>query len=271
MAVRLGLCYRRFTLHGSPGALQRTHLRRQGAFYSAYRVARRSLERFAIFRPVIESAVECKNTIVDSSERDREALEAEFAAEIDPYHFSDKLEKFRFRRALEILSQAEDGSQFARVLEVGCAEGMFTEMLAPLCQSLEAVDLSPIALGRAKQRCAALPNVTFKEWDLRRDPLEGVFDVIVATGVLEYIMRPSTLRSVRKKLVDALQPGGYLLLGNTVTTGRIEETWLGKVLLRGAVINDLFARDRRLNTIATSLDQCICPFAHILLRKKIVR
>ena len=101
--------------------------------------------------------------------------------------------------------------------------------------------------------------------------MEGVFDVIVATGVLEYIMRPSTLRTVRKKLVDALRPGGYLLLGNTVTTGRIEQTWLGKVLLRGTVINDFFARERRLDTIAASLDQCICPFAHILLRKKIER
>ncbi len=144
---------------------------------------------------------------------------------------------------------------------------MFTEFLAPLCQSLLAVDLSSVALSRAKARCAHLPNVDFAEWDVRRDPLDGAFDLIVATGVLEYIQRPSTLKRVRQKLIDALKPGGYLLLGNTVTDQRIENRWIGKVLIRGTVINDYFACDHKLEKIASSLDQCICPFAHILLRK----
>ena len=235
--------------------------------YSAYQVTRRSLERFEIFRHIINTAVEVRDTLVDSSERDRAALEAEFGAEVDPYNFSHELEQFRFQRALEMLSQTEHNGPFDRVFEVGCAEGMFTEMLAPLCRSLVAADLSRIALDRAKLRCAALQNIRFVEWDVRRDPVEGVFDLIVDTGVLEYIKRPATLRAVREKLANALRPGGYLLLGNTTTTGGIEKRWVGKIFIRGTVINDLFARDPRFQTIESSLDQCICPFAHILLRK----
>lgn len=246
---------------------QRTLLRKQGALYSAYRTIRVFLERFAPTRTLIGYLIEFKNTLVDSSERDRKALEDEFSAEIDPYHFSDDLEQFRFQRALEILAQAKCERPFGQVLEVGCAEGMFTEMLAPLCRTLMATDISQVALGRARQRCEAISNVTFREWDVRCNPVEGTFDLIVATGVLEYIQRPATLRAVRNKLVDALRPGGHLLLGNTVTTHSIEKTWVGRILIRGTRINDFFALDNRLETIASSLDQCICPFAHILLRK----
>jgi len=242
-------------------------LRKQGALYSAYRTIRVFLERFAPTRTLIGYLIEFKNTLVDSSERDRKALEDEFSAEIDPYHFSDDLEQFRFQRALEILAQAKCERPFGQVLEVGCAEGMFTEMLAPLCRTLMATDISQVALGRARQRCEAISNVTFREWDVRCNPVEGTFDLIVATGVLEYIQRPATLRAVRNKLVDALRPGGHLLLGNTVTTHSIEKTWVGRILIRGTRINDFFALDNRLETIASSLDQCICPFAHILLRK----
>ncbi len=242
-------------------------MRRQGALYSTYRIVRVFLERFAPTRTLIRYLIEFKNTIVDSSERDRKALEEEFSAEVDPYHFSDGLEQFRFRRALEILDQARCARPFGRVLEVGCAEGMFTEMLAPLCRTLQATDISQVALSRARQRCASISNVTLREWDVRCNSVEGPFDLIVATGVLEYIQRPATLRAVRNKLIDALRPGGYLLLGNTVTTDRIERSWVGRILIRGTRINDFFARDSRLETIASSLDQCICPFAHILLRK----
>lgn len=247
--------------------MQRFLLEKSGVLYSSYQATRRFLERFAPTRSLIGYLLEFKNAVVDSSERDRAVLEADFCAKVDPFDFSNDLEQFRFRRALEMLSEAELKGRFNRVLEVGCAEGMFTEMLAPLCQSLVAVDLSRTALDRAQQRCTALKNVEFLEWDVRRDAPQGSFDLIVATGILEYIQRPSTLRQVREKLTAALRPGGYLLLGNTVTTQRIERTWVGKILLRGTVINDFFARDRRFEVIASSLDQCICPFAHILLRK----
>lgn len=242
-------------------------MKKRGAFYSFYRATRAYLERFAPTRSLIGYLLEFKNTLVDSSERDRAALEAEFREEVDPYRFSSDLEQFRFKRALEILSEAERDCKFTRALEVGCAEGMFTEMLAPHCDSLLAVDLSTIALDRARERCSNLTNVEFCEWDVRRDLLQGPFDLIVATGVLEYIQRPAVLREVRQKLTDALRPGGYLLLGNTVTTNRVEDSWVGKILIRGTLINDFFAKNRRFETIASSLDQCICPFAHILLRK----
>jgi chemotaxis methyl-accepting protein methylase len=146
---------------------------------------------------------------------------------------------------------------------------MFTELLASRCSTILAVDISEVALDRAKQRCRDLPKVEFMLWDARSESLPEQFDLIVATGVLEYIYRPSTLRGACERLSRALKPGGYLLLGNTVADNAIEGSWLGKRLLRGTIINKYVASDPRYETVAASLDQCLCPFAHTLLRKRV--
>jgi SAM-dependent methyltransferase len=236
--------------------------------YKVYTALRRALERFPPLRIAILYVVEIKNTLVDSSHRDRKAVERLYSGKEDPFGFNRDLEQFRFERAIDYVRSAANGSHFPRALEIGCAEGMFTRLLAPWCESLMAVDLSPIALERAERNCADLTNVHFAEWDVREDSLEGPFDLIVATGVLEYILRPSTLRSAKERITGGLRSGGYLLLGNTATTHHIEEMWIGRKLIRGTLVNDLFANDPRYELIDSSLDQCVCPFAHVLLRRR---
>ena len=238
------------------------------SLYSSYRTSRKALERLPFMRQAILYAVEIKNTLLDSSDRDRAAVKRLYAEREDPFGFKRHLEQFRFQRAMELLAPIHSGVKFHRALEIGCAEGMFTRMLAVRCKALLAVDLSDIAIERAQQTCADLPNVRLSEWDVREDPIDGRFDLIVATGVLEYILRPSTLRNVLERVTASLEPGGYLLLGNTVTDTGSENTWIGRKLIRGRLVNELFERDRRYETIASSLDQCVCPFAHVLLRKR---
>ena len=226
------------------------------------------LERVSVLRQAILYTVEIKNSLLDSAQRERVAVDRLYRASDDPYGFNRDLEQFRFQRAMQILSAVGKGHRFGRTLEVGCAEGMFTERLAACCESALAVDLSNIALERAKRRCHNRFNITFAQWDVRKDVVDGRFDLIVATGVLEYIMRPRTLRDACDRLVRALRPGGYLLLGNTVTQNEVEHTWIGKRLIRGTLINDYMGSDPRLETVSASLDQCVCPFAHLLLRRR---
>jgi 2-polyprenyl-3-methyl-5-hydroxy-6-metoxy-1,4-benzoquinol methylase len=236
--------------------------------YNLFSSLRRRLEQIPAFRIAILYAVEFKNTLIDSSDRDRKSVEQLYGSRVDPFGFSRDLEQFRFERAHDYVRRAANGSRFARALEIGCAEGMFTRLLAPWCDSLVALDLSPTALRRAEDYCLDLANVQFAEWDVRKDHLDGQFDLIVATGVLEYISRPSTLRSIKERITAAVRPGGYLLLGNTETIHRVEKTWIGRKLIRGTNVNDLFANDSQYELIDSSLDQCICPFAHVLLRRR---
>jgi SAM-dependent methyltransferase len=239
------------------------------SLYGFYRDFRRILERVPVLRTAILYTVETKNTLLDSSSRDRKAVERLYSKQHDPFGFNRELEQYRFERAIDFVRRAANGTRFPLVLEIGCAEGMFTRLLAPWCESLVAVDLSPIALERAKRACSDLNNVQFAEWDVRQDPVDGPFDLIVATGVLEYILRPSTLRDAKDRITAGLASHGYLLLGNTVTADGTEDAWIGKKLIRGTRVNDFFADDSRYEVIDSSLDQCVCPFGHMLLRKRI--
>jgi O-antigen/teichoic acid export membrane protein/SAM-dependent methyltransferase len=236
--------------------------------YSIYQSFRWVLEKNSRIRMAILYAVEIKNALLDSSERDRAAVQRLFRKRTDPFRFDRDLERFRFQRAMEILQSRADGTRFPRALEIGCAEGTFTKILAQRCETLVAVDLSKIALDRARELCSDLHNVHFEEWDVRRDPVDGTFDLIVATGVLEYIQRPSTLRDIRERITVGLRPGGFLLLGNTATDNGVEKTWIGKRLIRGTLVNNFFAADSRYEVLDSSLDQCVCKFAHMLLRKR---
>jgi len=153
-------------------------------------------------------------------------------------------------RQAEMLALASRAGRLGQVLEVGCAEGAFTEILAPRCESLLAVDLSPVAVARASQRCHWNQRVRFATWDLRTDPLPGTFDVIVVTGVLEYLARPAVLRVARDKLVAGLHPDGHLLVMSTRASEVVEQCWWGRRLRRGRWINAHVAEHPALERLA---------------------
>jgi 2-polyprenyl-3-methyl-5-hydroxy-6-metoxy-1,4-benzoquinol methylase len=221
-----------------------------------------------VFRRLILYLAETRNCLLDSSNRARATAEKLYTFAENPFGFDRELEQFRFERAMQMILEASNGNRFDRGLEVGCSEGMFTKLMAGCCTSVVALDLSSIAVERAKRRCGGLSNIVFGTWDARQDEVSGTYDLIVATGVLEYIYRPSTLKQACEKLVRALRPGGYLLLGNTVAGNDVENTWIGKMLIRGTLINDYMIADGRLETLSRSLDQCVCPFEHVLLRRR---
>ncbi|MBZ5684405.1 MAG: nodulation S family protein [Acidobacteriia bacterium] len=209
---------------------------------------------------------EIRACALDSPDRVRVQTEELFKHKIDPYEFAREPE--RFDRACEMLDSVSHGNRFGRVLEIGCAEGLFTELLSGRCQSLWAVDISTTALERARQRCRRFDHVQFAEWDVRCGTFLGELDLILAVGVLEYIRRPKILKQAIDRIIRSLRPGGYLLMGNTVAGNDLEARWFGRYLLRGTWINRYTEGDARLEVIATALDQCICPFEHILLRRR---
>jgi SAM-dependent methyltransferase len=231
-----------------------------------YRHTRRKIARLPGLRGPARFVLELKASALDSSARDRITVEQFFATKVDPYEFAREPE--RFDRACEMLQNGCQGEWFRRALEIGCAEGIFTERLSGRCQSILAVDLSTTALARARERCSNFANVAFEEWDLRKDPIVGQFNLIVAAGVLEYIRRPKTLKIVCDRIVTAVDPGGYLLIGNTVADGDIEDRWWAKSLLRGTWINKYLANDPRLQVVSIALDDFICPFEHVLFRRR---
>jgi SAM-dependent methyltransferase len=168
----------------------------------------------------------------DTPGRARARFEREFAAGPDPWDYAGPGARERHSHALGLLDAAGLGA-VQRAFEVGCAEGHFTAQLAPRCRELLAVDVSPLALARARARCGSAPCLRFAEWDLRRGPVPARFDLVVAMDVLEGFCRPQQVRAARARLVGALRPGGHLLLGNSRQGELFETTWWGRALIRG--------------------------------------
>jgi Nodulation protein S (NodS) len=177
----------------------------------------------------------------------------------DPWNYAENAEeRQRFDTALRLLQQAKHDSQFEYAFEIGCAEGMFTEKLAPLSKRLVAAEISRSAMERAQHRCAGT-NVEFMIWDLRSSPMAEEMDLIVVMDVLELFFRRPDLRKAKEKLVSAMPPRGFLLLCNSRQITSFESTLWSKWMIRGGKrIAEYFAGDPRLEVIASDTsDLCV--------------
>jgi len=133
-----------------------------------------------------------------------EEFEQVFQAE-DPWSFlTSRYEQARHRLTLDLVPPC------GLALEVGCAEGVFTEMLAGHVGRVIAFDFSRTALDRARKRCAHHTNVSFALADLVTVEFPEAFDVVVATEVLGYL-EEWRMASLLAKMARWLHPGGLLI------------------------------------------------------------
>ncbi|HEV3486666.1 MAG TPA: SAM-dependent methyltransferase, partial [Vicinamibacterales bacterium] len=151
-------------------------------------------------------------SVVSSEKRSNAAFgrhhfEALFASGADPWRYTTPYEARKYEQTLSLLPPGP----IARALEVGCAEGHFTDVLAARVERLVAADIAAIAIERAAARCAARPNVSFARVDIVRDPLPGDNDVIVCSEMLYFVGTVDDLHAVCRKLRDALRDGGRLI------------------------------------------------------------
>ncbi len=134
--------------------------------------------------------------------------------------FSRGEDPFRYRGSpyelerLGAMERAVSDRRWARALEVGCAEGDFTERLARHAAAVTAVDISSVALERARRR---LPGVAFVEADLRDWSSPEAYDLIVLGDVLYYLDKPmvrEAFEDVFPRVAGRLAPAGRLVLAH---------------------------------------------------------
>ena len=127
--------------------------------------------RAAAARPAVEadSAGEAHSEIEyrEAGGNSRKEFWELFFETKDPWNYGSRYEQVKYEQTLSLLPDAALG----RALEIACAEGMFTEKLAPRVGHLFASDISSKALQRAAQRCAAYNNVEYLQLDLIEDDL----------------------------------------------------------------------------------------------------
>ncbi len=107
----------------------------------------------------------------------------------DPWGMDTDRERFRFVESSRILREnlAATTARVGSILEIGCGEGHQSEYLAPLCDRLVGIDISPTATARARER---VPSAEFIAGNLMQQPWMGEtdrFDVVTAFEVLYYL------------------------------------------------------------------------------------
>lgn len=163
----------------------------------------------------------------------------------DPWRYETSIyEQRKYGLTLDAIPRKlnEADPPYRRVLEVGCAEGVFTKKLAQagLGQEIIGLDFMSVALDRARARCQGFPNVRFVHMDIAKEAPSGKFDLIFCSEIL-YYLGPRRLRKVAERIFDMLTPGGHLILVNPWPASKL----LGRPFLRQGLIRveELVERD----------------------------
>lgn len=171
----------------------------------------------------------------------REYFEQLYARSPDPWNFeTSEYERRKYEATLASLG----GRRFRRALEAGASIGVFTEMLAPFCEELLAVDTSERAVGIARRRLAPHGHVRVERRTIPEEMPEGPFDLIVASEILYYLTRDELLEALRR-FEEALAPGGALL---AVHWRKRTKTYP----LQGDEVHELLAEHSRLEGTRTA-------------------
>jgi 2-polyprenyl-3-methyl-5-hydroxy-6-metoxy-1,4-benzoquinol methylase len=146
------------------------------------------------------------------AERHRPRIERRFFEDLyagadDPWAFATSpYERDKYAHTLSAL----DGRKFKRALEVGCSIGVLTEQLAAACTELVAIDVSALALERARRRLRGQAGVTFARMAFPEQMPEGRWQLVVCSEVLYYLDAPA-FELVLERLRTTLESGATVL------------------------------------------------------------
>ena len=133
----------------------------------------------------------------------------------DPWHFeSSEYERQKYARQLELLSDR----RYARVLEIGCAGGVFTRMLSTIADTVVGIDIAPSAIALASAR-EIPPGVSFRVANAMNFNVvaEGPWDLIVMSETIYYVgwLYPLfDLAWMATQLFESTAVGGRLLMAD---------------------------------------------------------
>lgn len=132
-----------------------------------------------------------------------------FASDEDPWDLaSSEYEVAKFAHTHDVLADR----RYQQALEVGCAHGVLTGWLAPMCDSLLAIDISTKALAKARERVGDRPGVTLAQMAFPQEtPNVEAFDLVVLSEVA-YYWGLVDLDRASEWLRDHVTSGGRIIL-----------------------------------------------------------
>jgi SAM-dependent methyltransferase len=174
-----------------------------------------------------------------------------FQNDDDPWGLATSAyEDAKFTRTIAAL----DDRRYAHAFEVGCAHGVLTERLAPLCDALLAVDISAAAIAKARVRLAAHPQAAFQRMAFPREaPSPGDFDLIMLSEVV-YYWSDTDIALAAARIDQALAKQGRIILVHWIGETDYPQTGDDAVAKLWAALADSLAIETTERTDAYRLD-----------------
>ncbi|MFB2833645.1 class I SAM-dependent methyltransferase [Floridanema evergladense] len=98
----------------------------------------------------------------------------------------------------------------ARILEIGCGTGFYTETLANLgAKNYLGLDITDVLFPKLKQK---FPHFQFIKKDITTDAISGEFDLIVMIDVIEHIVKEEKLSFAMQTIKNCLSKEGIFLI-----------------------------------------------------------
>jgi SAM-dependent methyltransferase len=135
-------------------------------------------------------------------------FDALYQADPDPWKFeTSDYEANKYAATIAALPK----SRYRSAFEIGGSIGVLTEKLAERTDALLSIDVSKLAQDWAIQRCQHLPQVKFQIMQVPQEFPDQTFDLVLVSEV-GYYWDWADLRTAQQQILDALEPGGHLLL-----------------------------------------------------------
>lgn len=150
-----------------------------------------------------------------------------YAASPDPWgHLSRPYERAKYHETL----RAVGPGPFEEAVEVGCGNGALSDLLAPRCRRLRALDAVPGALALARARLARHPQVEVARAVAPQGLPDAAPDLVLLSEVL-YFLRPEEVDALAAWIARRARPGARVVAVN----------WAGPT---GEPLSGLAAADR---------------------------
>ncbi|HEY1696040.1 MAG TPA: metalloregulator ArsR/SmtB family transcription factor [Polyangiaceae bacterium] len=204
---------------GIPQSGVSTHLARlrEGGFVRDRRDGPRSFYALATdsipgtAKAFLEEAAECADPMLEGDRRRLAELEAERRGTSSESLAGEVERHYSPGRTWQSLAVGFAGLlRLGDVLDVGCGDGAVAGYLAPYCQSLVCVDVSPRMIEATKDRLARFPKARAEVADVHDLPYRASsFDSVLLFHTLTYADKPQ--RAI-EECARVLRPGGRVVV-----------------------------------------------------------
>lgn len=102
------------------------------------------------------------------------------------------------------------GTETCQLLEIGCGVGRMTKFFAERFRQVDALDISPTMIRKAREALDGAPNITFHVGsgvDLKEFP-DATFDYVVSYIVFQHIPRERVIYNYVEEALRVLKPEG---------------------------------------------------------------